>query len=407
MTQPIKVPALPESVADAVVLKWHKQQGESVSRDEVLVELETDKVVLEVPALTDGVLSQIDVPVGQTVKAGVVLGSIAPGAAATASSVPKVTPVTVSAAPSVSPTPVNSAAEGPLSPAVRRVLSEQGVKPDGIQGTGKGGRLTRQDVAQAAGNASAPVAASPSPMSVSAPVVAPSGRVEERVPMSRLRARIAERLLSAQEHAALLTTFNEVNMHPIMQLRARYKDDFERRHGIKLGLMSFFVKASVEALKRFPAVNAFIDGSDIVYHGYCDVGVAVSTDRGLVVPILRDAQHMSFAQVEQQVAQFAQKARSNQLSLDEMTGGTFTITNGGVFGSLLATPIINPPQSAILGMHKIQDRPIAEQGQVVIRPMMYIALTYDHRMIDGKESVQFLVTIKELLESPEKLLLDL
>jgi len=382
----IKVPTLPESVQDATIVTWHKKPGDAVRRDENLVDIETDKVVLEVPALADGVLKEVLQADGATVQALQVIGILEAGASAAPASDSK-------AAAAVKETPeVKISAH---APSVRRAVGETQVDPATITGTGKNGRLTKDDVMQAAAQ----------PKSV--PTAAPGGREEQRVPMSRLRARIAERLLNAQHNAAILTTFNEVNVQEVMALRARYKDKFEKKFGVRLGFMSFFTKATIEALKRFPEVNASIDGNDIIYHGYYDIGVAVSTERGLVVPILRNADQMSFAELEAGVAAYGAKAKSGTLTVEEMTGGTFTITNGGVFGSLLSTPIINPPQSAILGMHKIEERPVVENGQIVIRPMMYLALSYDHRIIDGKTSVSFLVAIKELLEDPARLILEI
>lgn len=378
----VKVPVLPESVADATVSTWHKKPGEKVTRGENLVDIETDKVMLEVPAPVDGVLSSISEQTGNTVKASAVLGLIEEGAQAVA------TPV--AAEKKTETVSKDTTAAGPAG---RRAAAEHGVDVNAVKGSGVDGRVTKSDVLQ---QAKQPVAA-----------VAIGAREEKRVPMTRLRARIAERLLAAQQNAAILTTFNEVNLQAIVDVRERYKDQFAKQHGIKLGFMSFFVKAAVEALKRFPVVNASIDGQDVVYHGYFDIGVAVSTERGLVVPIIRDADTLSLADIEKAIVAYGEKARDNKLTVEEMTGGTFTISNGGVFGSLLSTPIINPPQSAILGMHNIVQRPIAEKGEVVIRPMMYIALSYDHRIIDGRESVTFLRTIKELLEDPTRILLDL
>jgi len=388
MTIEVKVPNLPESVADATVVTWHKKPGDAVKRDENLVDLETDKVVLEVPAPTDGVLKEILQNTGNVVKAEEILAIIQEGAAAQ----------TAAAAPAVkAEAPAAKAAEPAAGPGARRAAAEKDVKLDQVSGTGKDGRITREDILNQSQKGGATQATA---------TVALGERVEQRVPMSRLRARIAERLLEAQHNAAILTTFNEVNLQKVMDFRAKYKDIFEKKYGVRLGFMSFFTKAVVEALKRFPAVNASIDGNDIVYHGYFDIGIAVSTERGLVVPIIRDADKLSFANIEKAVADYGRKARDGQITIEDMTGGTFTITNGGVFGSLLATPIINPPQSAILGMHKIQERPVVENGQIVIRPMMYIALSYDHRIIDGKESVSFLVAVKEFLEDPTRLLLD-
>lgn len=384
MTIEIKVPALPESVADATIAAWHKKPGDFVKRDENLVDLETDKVVLEVPAPADGILQAIKKEVGSVVKSDELLALLEKGEAAPISSQkPEETKTTIQPDVSVS-----------AGPAARRAAAERDVQLKDVSGTGKDGRVTREDVLTLT-------------KTETKSVVGERGeRMEKRVPMSRLRARIAERLLSAQHNAAILTTFNEVNLKNVMELRARYKDAFEKKHGVRLGFMSFFTRAVVEALKQFPAVNASIDGNDIVYHGYFDIGIAVSTDKGLVVPIIRDADQLGFADIERAVASYGKKARDGQITMEDMTGGTFTITNGGVFGSLLATPIINPPQSAILGMHKIQERPVVENGQIVIRPMMYIALSYDHRIIDGKESVGFLVAVKEMLEYPGQLLLD-
>lgn len=390
MSIEIKVPTLPESVADATIVTWHKKAGDAVKRDENLLDLETDKVVLEVPAPADGVLEKIIKEVGSVVKTNELLATLKAGAAPAASS------SKAAAAPKPETTSSKPAAAS-AGPSARRSMAEHDVNADQVKGSGKDGRITRDDVmAQNKKDES----------SVQQPVMRTGDREEKRVPMSRLRARIAERLLAAQHNAAILTTFNEINLKNVMELRARYKEVFEKKHGVRLGLMSFFARAAVEALKRFPDVNASIDGADIVYHGYYDIGIAVSTDRGLVVPILRNVDQMGFAEIERQVAEYGRKAREGQITIEDMTGGTFTITNGGVFGSLLATPIINPPQSAILGMHKIQDRPVVEDGQIVIRPMMYVALSYDHRIIDGKESVGFLVAIKEFLENPARLILD-
>ncbi len=393
MSIEIKVPALPESVADATIVTWHKKPGDTVKRDENLVDIETDKVVLEVPASMDGVLSAILQANGSTVLAHQVIGMIeASGAVVNVAAA-------ITATESVATTVATPNTDHTLSPSVRRAVGQTDVNPSLVTGTGKDGRLTKQDII----NAKDTVVAS---TSVTTAAAVPIGlRTEERVPMSRLRARIAERLLSAQHDAAILTTFNEINMQAVMDLRTKYKEVFEKQHGTRLGFMSFFTKAVIEALKRFPEVNASIDGTDVIYHNYCDIGIAVSSDRGLVVPVLRHAECLSFAGIERGIAEYGKKAKANALKLEEMTGGTFTITNGGTFGSLLSTPIINPPQSAILGMHKIQDRPVAEKGQVVIRPMMYLALSYDHRIIDGKTSVSFLVTVKDLLEDPSRLLL--
>lgn len=393
MTTEIKAPMFPESIKDATVITWHKKPGDPVKRDENLVDLETDKVVLEVPSPVDGVLQTISKDKGAVVSAQEILGMVQEGAIAKQAKPEK---VAVAANSTKTPERAAPAATSALSPSVRRVVAEHNVDTQQITGSGKGGRLTKEDVLT---QIKSPANTTIAPIN--------GERPEQRVAMSRLRARIAERLLSAQHNAAILTTFNEVNLQAIVDLRNRYKDSFEKNHGIRLGFMSFFTKAAVEALKRFPNVNASIDGSDVVYHGYYDIGVAVSTERGLVVPILRNADQMSFAQIEKTITDYSHKARENQLTIEEMTGGTFTITNGGVFGSLLSTPILNPPQSAILGMHKIEQRPVVENNQVVVRPMMYLALSYDHRIIDGKESVSFLVTIKELLEDPTRLLLDI
>jgi 2-oxoglutarate dehydrogenase E2 component (dihydrolipoamide succinyltransferase) len=413
MSTELKIPQLPESVADATIVSWHKRQGDRVKRDEVVVDIETDKVVLEVPAPADGVMTEITAREGEVVTAGQVIGRIGDGAGAE----PPAEKAGARAGAAVAERRPETTVT--LSPAVRKLVAEHGLDPSAIEGTGKDGRILKEDVlrhlesgeevaAEEAEPAPAPAppaeeaAARPAP-----PPPAPAGqRAERRVPMTRLRARIAERLVEAQHTAAILTTFNEVNMAPVMELRARHKGGFEKRHGVRLGFMSFFVKAATEALRRFPEVNASIDGRDIVYHGYFDIGVAVSSPRGLVVPILRDTDALSMADVERTIADFGEKAQSGTLSMDDLTGGTFTISNGGVFGSMLSTPIINPPQSAILGMHRIQDRPMAENGQVVIRPMMYLALSYDHRIIDGREAVLFLATIKELLEDPARLLLE-
>lgn len=388
MSIELKVPNLPESVADATVVTWHKKPGDAVRRDENLVDLETDKVVLEVPAPADGVLKEILHDTGAVVKAEEILALIEAGAAAAQTE-------SKPAKEETAKTESSQAAAVTAGPAARRVAAEHDVKLEQVSGSGKDGRVTREDVLNKVQTGSTPTTKA-----------APGHREEQRVPMTRLRARIAERLLSAQHNAAILTTFNEINLQHVMDLRAKYKDVFEKKHGVRLGFMSFFTKAVVEALKRFPAVNASIDGNDIVYHGYFDIGIAVSTERGLVVPIIRDADKKSFAGLERAVADYGRKARDGQITMEDMTGGTFTITNGGVFGSLLATPIINPPQSGILGMHKIQERPVVENGQIVIRPMMYVALSYDHRIIDGKESVSFLVALKEFLEDPTRLLLE-
>lgn len=387
MTIEIKVPVLPESVQDATVATWHKKPGEMVAQDENLVDIETDKVVLEVVAPESGIIEKIIKDTGATVLAEEVIATFKPMAASEAPA-----PAAEKAA---APAPAAPAADVKAGPGARRAMAETGVSAGEVTGSGKGGRITTQDV-------STPKAAAPA----LAPVAA-GERIEKRVPMTRLRSRIAERLLAAQHDAAILTTFNEINMQPVMDLRARYKEQFEKVHGVKLGFMSFFTKAVTEALKRFPEVNASIDGSDIVYHGYFDIGVAVSSPRGLVVPIIRDAEQLNLAEIEKTIGELGRKARDSALSIEEITGGTFTISNGGVFGSLLSTPILNPPQSGILGMHKIEKRAVVENNEIVIRPMMYLAFSYDHRIIDGAQSVRFLVTIKELIEDPARMLLDL
>jgi len=409
----IKAPTFPESVAEGNIATWHKQPGEAVSRDELIVDIETDKVVLEVAAPADGVIAEVKKGEGDIVLSDEVIAIFEEGAAGGTTAEP--------AQSEEAPQPVEGAV---ASPAARKLMEENGIEVGQIAGSGKNGLVTKEDVVNyvkqsdlsgSSAIAEAPVAAqTEAPV---APVQAPpaaisvplnqEGRLEKRVPMTRLRASIAKRLLSAQHDAAMLTTFNEVNMKPIMDLRAKYKDQFEQTHSTKLGFMSFFVKAAVESLKKFPEVNASIDGNDIVYHGYYDVGVAVSSDRGLVVPVLRDSDGMTLADIEGTIKDYGVKAREGKLAIEDMQGGTFTITNGGVFGSLMSTPILNPPQTAILGMHKIQERPMAVDGEVVILPMMYLALSYDHRLIDGKEAVQFLVSIKELLEEPAKILLNL
>ncbi|WP_223447837.1 2-oxoglutarate dehydrogenase complex dihydrolipoyllysine-residue succinyltransferase [Pseudomonas sp. BF-R-19] len=401
----IKAPTFPESVADGTVATWHKQPGDAVKRDELIVDIETDKVVLEVLATADGVLGAIVKNEGDTVLSDEVLGSIEAGGAAAAPA---------AAAPSAAQAAAPAAAgeDDPVAaPAARKLAEENGINIASVAGTGKGGRVTKEDVVAAVAAKKAAPAAAPAKAAApaaAAPVFAAGERIEKRVPMTRVRATVAKRLVEAQSNMAMLTTFNEVDMTEVMALRSKYKDLFEKSHnGVRLGFMSFFVKAATEALKRFPAVNASIDGGDIVYHGYADVGVAVSSDRGLVVPVLRNAELMSLAEIEGGIATFGKKARDGKLSMDEMTGGTFTITNGGTFGSMMSTPIVNPPQAAILGMHNIIQRPMAINGQVVIRPMMYLALSYDHRLIDGKEAVTFLVTIKNLLEDPARLLLDI
>ena len=424
MTIEIKAPSLPESVPDGTIATWYKQPGESASRDELLVDIETDKVVLEVVAPTDGVLQDIKKGEGDTIVSNELLAVFVEGAVSKEPATATDSDAGIKAsdpAPETAPAPVedtvDKASEAVLmSPAARKLVEENGLDANTIPSTGKDGRITKEDVVNYMKTPEpAPAAEAPAPAPVpapakpaSAPAVPMSGdRAEKRVPMTRLRAKVAERLLQATQTTAMLTTFNEVNMDAVMALRNKYKDAFEKQHeGTRLGFMSFFVRASVEALKRYPAVNASMDGNDIIYHGYQDIGVAVSSPRGLVVPVLRDADTLSFADIESSIRDYGLKARDGKLSIDEMSGGTFTISNGGVFGSLLSTPILNPPQTAILGMHKIQERPMAVDGEVKICPMMYLALSYDHRMIDGKEAVQFLVTIKELLEDPARMFLE-
>ncbi|WP_368648432.1 2-oxoglutarate dehydrogenase complex dihydrolipoyllysine-residue succinyltransferase [Castellaniella ginsengisoli] len=392
----VLVPQLSESVSEATLLNWKKQPGEAVEADEILIEVETDKVVLEVPAPASGVLSEIVKGDGSTVTSGEVLARIDTAAKAAAAA-PK---AEAEAAPAPAAAPSAPAAKSSVaSPAAGKILSEKGIDPATVEGTGRGGRVTKGDALGAAQTTAAPAAASaPVPVSL-------DGRPEQRVPMSRLRARVAERLIQSQSENAILTTFNEVNMQAIMDLRKKYKDSFEKEHGVKLGFTSFFVKAAVTALKRYPIVNASVDGKDIVYHGYFDIGVAVGSPRGLVVPVLRNADQLSLADIEKQIADFGRRAQDGKLTLDELTGGTFSISNGGVFGSMLSTPIINPPQSAILGIHATKERPVVENGQIVIRPMNYLALSYDHRIIDGREAVLALVAMKEALEDPQRMLL--
>lgn len=420
MTTDIKAPVFPESVAEGEIATWHKQPGEACSRDELIVDIETDKVVLEVVAPADGVIEKIVKNEGDTVQSGEVVGVFKEGAAGEAPAKDDKAPAKDDkAAAKDDQEPAQAAKSEPagetadddaiLSPAAKKMMDENRLERNQIEATGKGGRILKEDVQRALESGKT----APAQQAASAPAAdmpkgdMPSGeRPAKRVPMTRLRSSIAKRLVEAQQTAAMLTTFNEVNMGPIMDIRAQYKESFLKRHDTKLGFMGFFVKAATEALKRFPAVNASIDGNDMVYHSYQDIGIAVSTDRGLVVPVLRDADGMSLADVEKSIVEYGQKAKSGKLGIDDMTGGTFTITNGGTFGSLISTPILNPPQTAILGMHKIQERPMAVNGQVVVQPMMYLALSYDHRMIDGKEAVQFLVTIKELLEDPARILLD-
>lgn len=409
MSTEIKAPTFPESVADGTIATWHKQPGEAVSRDDLLVDIETDKVVLEVVAPDDGVIEAILKQEGDIVLSGEVIGKFVAGGTASVSSSPE----KEASQPTGTQEQVSSDTVI-MSPAAKKLVEENNLNVSEIATTGKNGRLTKEDVvnhmSSKPADAPKPAAAKPAPASIPAAPIDVSGgaRAEKRVPMTRLRASIARRLLDASQNTAMLTTFNEVNMKPLMDLRKQYKEIFEKKHdGTKLGFMSLFVKAAAEALKRFPAVNASIDGDEIVYHGYQDIGVAVSSDKGLVVPILRDADAMSLATIEKSIKSFGAKAQSGKLSIEEMTGGTFTISNGGVFGSLMSTPILNPPQTAILGMHKIQERPMAVNGQVVILPMMYLALSYDHRMIDGKEAVQFLVAIKEMIEDPARILLEI
>lgn len=429
MTVDVKVPALPESVADGTLVNWKKKPGEPVKRGENLVDLETDKVVLDIPAPADGVLSEILRQEGEIVTTGDVIAVLeeSAGAETPAAAAEIPAPATVPPpAPAASPVAATEADLEGLSPAVRRLAAEHGLDVGRIPGSGRGGRVTKADVLAylEARKSGAPAPAAPAPAPAPAPTPAPApapasiaasaapvppdalGRLEQRVAMTRLRARIAERLLMAKNTTAMLTTFNEINMKPVMDLRNRYKDQFEKTHGVRLGFMGFFVKAVLEALKRYPAVNASIDGNDIVYHGYYDIGIAVASPRGLVVPILRDVDQMSLAEVEKAIGEFGQKAKEGTLTVEDMMGGTFTITNGGVFGSLMSTPILNPPQSGILGMHATRDRPVAENGQVVIRPMMYVAHSYDHRIIDGREAVLFLVTVKECIEDPARLILN-
>ena len=424
MATDIKAPQFPESVADGTVATWHKQEGEAVKRDELLVDIETDKVVLEVVAPADGVVSKIMAAEGETVESQQVLGTFDEGASGSAGKSDKKPAKAESDDDSADkkddkqeekadaksePADDDDSAGDQAGPAARKLMSEHGIAADQVKGTGRGGRITKGDVEKvitekAEKRASQPAPQQPATLDVPG---APGEREERRVPMTRLRKRIAERLVSAQQDSAMLTTFNEVNMKPIMDMRKHYQPEFEKAHNVRLGFMGFFTRACVEALKRFPAVNASIDGEDIVYHGYYDVGVAVSTERGLVVPVLRVADQKGLAEVESQIIEYGQKAQKGKLSIEEMTGGTFTISNGGVFGSLISTPILNPPQTAILGMHKIQERPMAVDGKVEILPMMYLALSYDHRLIDGKEAVQFLVAVKNFIEDPARLLLDI
>jgi 2-oxoglutarate dehydrogenase E2 component (dihydrolipoamide succinyltransferase) len=437
MSTEIRVPQLPESVADATLVAWHKQPGDAIRRDENLADLETDKVVLEVPAPANGVVREIRVQSGTVVTSGQVLAVIEEGVAGASATKPAAAAspaATAAVGPAVAVTSAAPAAESEgggnrLSPSVRRLVEENRLDPATIPASGRDGRLTKSDVVgylgrkpAAAGNAGVPApaaaaaaaaaraASAPAPASRAPAARSPAAdgaRTEQRVPMTRLRARIAQRLIEAQSTQALLTTFNEVDLTATSELRTRYKERFEKEHGVKLGFMSFFVKASIEALKRFPVLNASVDGNDIIYHEYYDIGVAVSTERGLIVPIVRDADTKGFAAIEKEVADYARKARDGTIAIEDLTGGTFTITNGGVFGSLMSTPIVNAPQSAILGMHKLQERPMVVNGQIAVRPMMYLAVTYDHRIIDGREAVQFLVAIKEALEDPGRMLLGI
>jgi len=407
----VKVPQLSESVAEATLVSWHKQEGQAVARDENLIDIETDKVVLELPAPEAGVLVKILKGNGETVVAGEVIAQLdteakaAAGAAAAAPAKVAAAPQKLTSAP---------AAAAPAGPAARKLMAEKGLDAAAVEGSGRGGRVTKADVLETGQRPAAPAASAAPARPALAQPAAPVNvdnivgeRTEQRVPMSRLRARIAERLVQSQSTAAILTTFNEVNMAPVMELRNKYKDKFEKEHGVKLGFMSFFVKAAVAALKKYPVLNASIDGNDIVYHGYFDIGIAVGSPRGLVVPILRDADQMTLAEIEKKIAEFGAKAKDGKLSIEELTGGTFSISNGGVFGSMLSTPIINPPQSAILGIHATKDRAVVENGQIVIRPMNYLAMSYDHRIIDGREAVLGLVTMKEALEDPARLLLEI
>ncbi len=399
MAVEVKVPVLPESVTEATVLAWHKKEGDFVNRDENLVDLETEKVVLEVPAPVNGLIEKLLKKDGDVVSGDELLAIIEPKAASEA-------PAAAAAESSMEEQAATNRQDADLSPAVSRLVAENKLTPSDITGTGRGGRLTKEDVLGFLESRKSPPTAPAAATPVQADAAAPGARNERREPMSRIRSTIARRLKDAQNTAAMLTSFNDVNLQAVMDLRKKYRERFEEKYGVRLGLMSFFVKASVEGLKRFPVVNASMDGSDIIYHDYCDIGIAAASPRGLVVPIIRDAETKSFAQIETEISDLGGKAREGKLAMDELVGGTFTITNGGVFGSMLSTPILNPPQSGILGMHRIEQRPVAENGDVVIRPMMYIALTYDHRIIDGAEAVRFLVTVKESLEDPARLLLQ-
>jgi 2-oxoglutarate dehydrogenase E2 component (dihydrolipoamide succinyltransferase) len=404
MSIEVKVPVLPESVSDATIASWHKKAGDAVKRDENLVDLETDKVVLEVPSPVDGVLKEIKHQVGDTVNSQQIIAIIEEGAVAAAPTPTAEAPKAAAAAPAAAPKASAKGADD-LSPAGLRVATEENIDPSKVAGTGRDGRVTKEDLVNyGKGGSAAPApAAAPSP----AAKPTPGSRPEERVPMTRMRLRIAERLMQSKNSIAMLTSFNEVNLSEVTKMRKTLGEAFQKEHGIKLGFMSFFVKAAAEALKRYPFVNASVDGNDVIYHGYQDISIAVSTDKGLVTPVLRDVQDMGFADIEKGIADYAKKARDNKLSLDDLQGGTFTITNGGTFGSLLSTPIVNPPQSAILGMHTIKERAIVENGQIIAAPMMYIALSYDHRIIDGKDAVLFLVDIKNQLENPQRMLLGL
>jgi 2-oxoglutarate dehydrogenase E2 component (dihydrolipoamide succinyltransferase) len=404
MSIEVKVPVLPESVSDATIASWHKKAGDAVKRDENLVDLETDKVVLEVPSPVDGVLKEIRHQVGDTVNSQQIIAIIEEGVIAAAPAPTAEAPKAAAAAPAVAPKAAAKGADD-LSPAGLRVATEENIDPSKVAGTGRDGRVTKEDLVNYGKGGSA----APTPAAAPAPAAKPTpgSRPEERVPMTRMRLRIAERLMQSKNSIAMLTSFNEVNLAEVVKMRKSLGDAFQKEHGIKLGFMSFFVKAAAEALKRYPFVNASVDGNDVIYHGYQDISIAVSTDKGLVTPVLRDVQDMGFADIEKGIAEYAKKARDNKLSLDDLQGGTFTITNGGTFGSLLSTPIVNPPQSAILGMHTIKDRAIVENGQIIAAPMMYIALSYDHRIIDGKDAVLFLVDIKNQLENPQRMLLGL
>jgi 2-oxoglutarate dehydrogenase E2 component (dihydrolipoamide succinyltransferase) len=401
MSIEVKVPVLPESVSDATIASWHKKAGDAVKRDENLVDLETDKVVLEVPSPVDGVLKEIRQQAGDTVNSQQIIAIIEEGAVAAAPAPAAEAPKAAAAAPAAAAPKAATKGAEDLSPAGLRVATEEKIDPSKIAGTGRDGRVTKEDLVNYGKGTPAPAAAAP------AAKPTPGSRPEERVPMTRMRLRIAERLMQSKNSIAMLTSFNEVNLAEVTKMRKSLGEAFQKEHGVKLGFMSFFVKAAAEALKRYPFVNASVDGNDVIYHGYQDISIAVSTDKGLVTPVLRDVQDMSFADVEKGIADYAVKARANKLSLDDLQGGTFTITNGGTFGSLLSTPIVNPPQSAILGMHTIKDRAIVENGQIIAAPMMYIALSYDHRIIDGKDAVLFLVDIKNQLENPQRMLLGL